>query len=73
MTGTGGAFSCDMSMSGFAGTREREPDVALEAELPGRGGRTRDANGASSESSESELELSSVSLWRASDLGLVRP
>jgi hypothetical protein len=45
-----------MSISGFAGMRGRELD-AFEAELPGRGGRTNDARGASSESSsESELE-----------------
>lgn len=71
--GTGGAFNCDISISGFAGARVREPDVAFDAELPGRGGRTRDASGASSESSDDELELSSVSLIsRATDLGFGR-
>lgn len=71
--GTGGAFNCDISISGFAGARVREPDVALDAELPGRGGRTRDASGASSESSDDEFELSSVSLIsRATDLALGR-
>lgn len=51
--------SCEISMRGFAGTLDREPDVALDAALPGRGGRTSEARGASSESSEDESELES--------------
>ena len=73
MLGTGGAFNCEMSIKGFAGARVREPDVVLEAELPGRGGRTSEAKGASSESSEEESELLSESLLRATDLGRARP
>ena len=51
--------NCVISIRGFAGTLDREPDVALDAALPGRGGRTREARGASSESSEDESELES--------------
>jgi hypothetical protein len=72
--GTGGVVpSCDISMSGFESARGREPDVALEAELPGRGGRTSVASGASSESSDDEWESSSESQSRARDLLRTRP
>ena len=71
--GTGGVPICEISMRGLVGMRERDPDVALEAELPGRGGRMRVANGASSESSEDECELLlSESLSLALDLLRVR-
>lgn len=63
--GTGGVPpSCEISMRGFAGTRDREPDVAFEAALPGRGGRTSVARGASSESSEASLSSEYMSLAR---------
>ena len=45
-------------MSGLEGLLGRELDVALEAALPGRFGFMKVARGASSESSESESELS---------------
>lgn len=67
--GTGGVVpSCEISMRGFDGARGLEPEVAFEAELEGRGGRTNVASGASSESSEDESELSSESLSFARDL-----
>lgn len=55
--GLGGVFIREISIRGFAGILGRELD-AFEAELPGRGGRTNEANGASSESSD-ESEVSS--------------
>ena len=64
--------NCVISMSGFWGIRVREPDVLFDAELPGRGGRTSDANGASSESSDDESELSSELLLRAFDFSRAR-
>lgn len=53
-----GGFRPLMSIRGFAGARARDPDVALEAALPGRFGATSLDRGALSESSESESELS---------------
>ena len=62
-TGGGVAPSALISMRGFVGVRVRE--AFDEAALPGRGGRMNVARGASSESSEDELESSeSLSLTR---------
>ena len=56
--GNVGGFIPEISIRGLAGTRAREPEVALEAALPGRFGATSLDRGALSESSESESELS---------------
>lgn len=59
--------NCEISMRGLVGIRDREADVAFEAALPGRGGRTKVARGASSESSEDEPESESEELTLARD------
>ena len=52
--GNAGVPSVDMSMRGLVGIRGREPEVAFEADEPGRFGSMRVARGASSESDPDE-------------------